>query len=128
MATEEQRKKIIELWNSDKSLSDIAKECDLSRGTVAGIVHRARIKDGSAKAKTPPKNFRKPGEATMEEPKKEITVYQLKRNQCKYPTVMSDDNEQLFCGKPTNRIYCDYHHALCHTTREPYIARLRAVK
>ena len=51
-----------------------------------------------------------------------IGLMELGRHQCKYP----DNSEPyLFCGQPTDRSYCEYHHrvAYCPITpgkRVPY--------
>jgi len=124
----------INLWNEGKSASEIASVFKVSRGTVVGALYRARQRGLDVKQKGPtkpkvvevlPEPKGKKVEIVKEVvafaivPQEELTVYHLQPGQCKYPTVMSKDSEQLFCGKKTERSYCDEHHKLCHVTTQP---------
>jgi len=132
--SEEKITAAINLWNDGKSAGEIAKLFKVSRGTVVGVIYRARMRGLDVKQKGPTKPGlvrveAKPKETKVEivkepvvltvAPQKELTVYRLQPGQCKYPTHFSADNEQLFCGKATEKSYCPEHHKLCHTYREP---------
>ena len=122
-----QLKRLIQLYNDGQTAREISNEMGLTLGTVNGALFRARkagieirTKGKTVKKETKPRVRRvkveaKTPEASMEikEPK-EPTIYNLEPGQCKYPTKMSESNEQLFCTAPTDRIYCDKHHKLCH--------------
>jgi len=100
---------------------------------IVGVIYRARQRGLDVKQKGPTKPKTVRVETSVKEakvevrtppilvlvPPEELTVYRLQNGQCKYPTHSSVDNEQLFCGKSTDRIYCAEHHKLCHVHREP---------
>lgn len=130
----------IKLWNDGKSAGEIAEMLKVTRNVINGAMYRARkrgmdvkqkgpTKPALVKVKVEPKQKAKKVEAIKEptvllqlvaEVKpQELTVYRLQQGQCKYPTHFSADNEQLFCGKATEKSYCPEHHRLCHTYREP---------
>lgn len=132
--SQEQKDLVIKIWNEGKSAGEIAAHFNATRGTIVGIIYRARERGVDVKVKGVQTKIRVPKEPQDSQPKKqatrakkmlylvkpkvpvsERTIYTLERGQCKYPTEMSSDNEQLFCGEPTERSYCDKHHRLCHT-------------
>ena len=118
-----QLKKIIKLYNEGQSARQLATSMRLTLGTINGALYRARkagieirVK-GVTKAKVSGvKVEAKIPEARMEQTPKEPTIYNLGPGQCRYPTKMSEDNEQLFCAADTIRTYCDKHHKMCHVT------------
>lgn len=133
---------VINLWNEGKSSNDIAKIFHVTRGTIVGVIYRARQRGLDVKQKAPSKPKALPPkeevprvEAKPKRKKMEVlgakvmlkvvselepTIYNLRKGQCKYPTHFSADNEQLFCAAPTERVYCDKHHNICHVQKEPY--------
>lgn len=130
---------IIQLWNNDKSSREIGAQFGVSRNSIVGLIHRARARGREVKIKNPDttkealikrginKSYhhhtRKRGKTKKTKTRglnemliaKENTIYNLEPGDCRYPTVMSENNEQLFCAasRHLSSPYCEEHHNLC---------------
>ena len=127
----------VAMWNKGSTALQIAQHFGKSRNSVIGYIKRARDKGELYVALKP--SFKKSNKTKKEEPKlppfkpqvslqivkgtgtmdKGLTIYNLKPGQCKYAVGYNEAGHYVFCGEPTNRNYCDMHHALCHTRVEP---------
>ena len=122
--TEDQFKEVLKLFYEEKkSYKEIsALFAGTTRNTIAGLIYRHRnlgkvpSNRYAAKPKRPrPKRAKKERKPVLV-PKLECKVYELEPHQCRYPTKMSESNEQLFCAEPiVVNMYCQKHHDLCHT-------------
>ena len=110
-------------WAQGKSLNAIAGELRLSRGVLAGQIHRAR-KSGDTRfparptplkkaAVARPRWRRKPLVVTPSPPGREPPIgrkllIDLPTDGCRYPTGVADDGRHVFCGRrrAPGRPYC----------------------
>ena len=111
--------RIAALWGSGKSLLEIGKTLRLSRGIVAGHIHRAS-KAGDPrfppkpKAKRPRSKLPLPSVSpppAAELPRGRKLLIDLPANGCRYPTGVAADGRHLFCGlmQVSGRPYCKRH-------------------
>lgn len=117
--TEEQLKEIVKLHAEDKrSYKEIsAMFPGTTRDSIAGLLYRYRHK-----GKVPSNRYAEKPKRVRKERKKIVlvpvykTIYELKQHDCRYPTTVSESNEQLFCSEPIEiKMYCQKHFDLCHT-------------
>jgi len=130
--TKEMKDRIIELWQNDKSGSEIAEELGITRNSVIGAVYRLRkqghILSSHEDSKKNPINSQKNNEkkqlvkkpkASPPPPKytakKGITMGQLKYSSCRYIVEEGDYNTTQYCGNKIHRCsYCEEHYKLCY--------------
>ena len=131
--TERDLELIIIMWNNGKSAREIGAQFGVSRNSIVGLIYRARASGKEVAIKNPDstrakllekghtkphyhmrkrtrKNKRNGGQAVIEP-----TICTLEPHHCRYPTKMSENNVQIFCGQQRflNSPYCQKHHELC---------------
>jgi hypothetical protein len=136
--SDEKLKKIADMWAENYTSSQIAKEFNLTRSAVMGMIYRMK-KAGLvdpfshkvvAKPKPEPKRKPKPvvekkGVSTKRTPPifikpkpvghVPLTLMQLKNNSCRYVVNDGHASQFLFCGKPKEKgSYCMEHANLCY--------------
>lgn len=90
--------KILELWVSGLSFSQISIEVGLSKKEVSHHVYTLRI-SGRVELRAKPK----------------VTIMDLRYNSCRYVTGSDEDLGTLYCGEPVaKRSYCATHFKLCY--------------
>lgn len=124
---------IAALWEADLPASKIASRLGMTKGTVCGLIHRAR-RDGDLRfplrpqpfasrlrKKTPVRRFISDLSRLAKVPPRskfgEVPLMGLRPNDCRYPTeTLEHRGEYLFCGAPMDpksEAYCEVHHKLC---------------
>ena len=138
----DETKKILELWDSGQSATEIGKQFNLTRNAVMGKVHRARqagvkmarykiIRTGAKPApvrkvknkriimKAKKENRPLPVPPPIPTPSKNkkikpVSLLDLKSWSCRY-MVNEDKTKPFFCGAPKEiRSYCKMHADLCY--------------
>ena len=121
---------IAALWGQGKALSTIGEELNVSRGKVAGVIHRARragdarfrlrpiaarareeAKVGIAKPTTPVEKPPIKAAPPPAPPPRPRLLIELRQGQCLWPVGEAADGRHLFCGQPrdSRRPYCEAH-------------------
>jgi hypothetical protein len=137
-------KKIVDMWNTGASSSDIAHEVNRTRNSVIGILNRLREKGYSVNRKAalktkPDLKRRKVREVKTsrgwvrqrdidikqilirakknysENPSVGMTLMDLKSTSCRYVIETHSKHGTLFCGNENyKRSYCEEHFRLCY--------------
>lgn len=134
----ERNRKIIELWNSDHSLSAgaIGMKLFCSRETICGVIHRARANNLITR---PKKAVGKIGRVAKRRaiayqsiaqlsrtplptivPELSLAMHKavtgLREHQCRYPLECDDPNEFQFCGatQQDKSSFCSEHHRIVY--------------
>ena len=132
--TEQQIHEIIDRWNRNESMREIAAAMGLRRSQISGKLNRLYTTHAAAVTRgRDEKMKRRKSEyaarvqhfqenirfATIEPDDDLVYVTRVRRGQCHYPTDAPEDAafSFVFCGKETedqNKCYCAQHHALTH--------------
>lgn len=117
---EEREALLIELWNQDLSVTEIAKRLDVERGNIAGKVHRMRKKGAPLSSRPSPikriEGLPAKKERTYNGPTKSLRMImknQPQDKECLFP--MWDDNtppsKRRYCGgsRIHGSSYCEHH-------------------
>ena len=126
---------IAALWTQKLPASKIASQLGMSKGTVCGLIFRAR-RDGDLRFPQRPQLFaprprrEKPVQVAFvpdlshlvkAPPRRErfgaVLLMDLRPNECRYPTkTLERRGEYFFCGRPKDpksEAYCEEHQTLC---------------
>ena len=127
---------IAALWTQKLPASKIASQLGMSKGTVCGLVFRAR-RDGDLRFPQRPPPFAPRPRRKREKPMQvafvpdlshlvkapprarfgAVPLLDLRPHECRYPTqTLGSRGEFLFCGKPKSarsESYCEEHYDLC---------------
>lgn len=121
--TPEQESQILELNKKGYTANQIAKNLGdgKTRSAVIGKLNRLKQKCiGSGRHMKTNKQKEMPVLETAHKGARNITILDLKRNECRFPTA--HNGKHLFCGKHAeNGLYCQEHHELAHRKSKPWV-------
>ena len=121
---------IAALWGARLPASKIARQLGMTKGTVCGLVHRAR-QQGDPRFPQRPQVFAprprrekpvpKPVHDLLSVPPRagfgKVRLMDLRPNDCRFPVeALGPRGEYFFCGKPKDprsEAYCGQHQKLC---------------
>ena len=129
----ERLEEIAVLWNRNMPSSRIAKELGMTKGSVCGMMFRARMAGDTRFPSRPavfgPRPRREkpvrevpPDLSHFVKPKPRLSfgkvlLMDLRPNECRYPTeTLKHRGEYFFCGAPKDpksEAYCEKHQKLC---------------
>lgn len=129
----ERLEEIAVLWNRNMPSSRIAKELGMTKGSVCGMMFRARQAGdprfpprpavfGPRPRKEKPVREVPPDLSHLVKPKPRLSfgkvlLMDLRPNECRYPTeTLEHRGEYFFCGAPQDpksEAYCEAHQKLC---------------
>jgi hypothetical protein len=131
--TNEMKARIIELWQQNKTGSEIGEELGITRNSVIGAVYRMRrqghilssheenkknFNRKEKKAEAKQKVFRKKKQILLDAKKiskENITMSELKYYSCRYIVKEGNYETTKYCGKKADRCsYCEEHYKLCY--------------
>lgn len=97
--------KLVEMWNSGLTATEIGKELGVTKNAIIGRVNRLREKGVGLRTRSEPEAFM---------PKSNITILELKDTSCRY-ILNTDTSSAVYCGKPKeHNAYCKAHAELCY--------------
>lgn len=123
--------RVMDLWNDDKTSTEIAAQLDLTRSKVSGIIHRMKAKGfvvtRSPAEPTVPKPRRRrrspakpapaPKQLDLFEQPVGIGIFELKKKSCRWPLKGAVGAAMRYCGETTQEPpYCMCHSALAYTS------------
>lgn len=115
---DETRKKVLRLWQENRSGSQIAAELGVSRNAVLGVVKRHKDKGNALRGPLPWANRiqkPKPVERLFDyaTPPSGVTLMGLRHASCRY--IVREEETAIYCGRDkTSGPYCADHYALCY--------------
>lgn len=123
----ERLEEIAVLWNRNMPSSMIAKELGMTKGSVCGMMFRARLAGDTRFPPRPavfgprPRKEKPVREVPFKPPPHakfgEVLLFDLRPNDCRYPTeTLERHGEYFFCGAPKDpksEAYCEKHQKLC---------------
>lgn len=144
---DDRTKLIIQLWNANKSASEIAKQIGVTKNSIIGKIARLRARNVELRTRLPlekPESHRPiplgraiklplrlveggpPHKSTVVEGTRFVTLLGLTPRSCRY--VVSDDTvDAVYCGATrTSKSYCTAHAELCYVKVKPCNSRTRS--
>lgn len=117
MLSNENKSKIVEMWQEGISSSIIADRLDVTRNAVIGHVRRCREAGMNLRAGDPDYKvmvFKKKPIKTQGKGGG-VQLLSLKTNMCRFPVSTDKEGQHLFCGEPIgHRAYCSKHAAISY--------------
>lgn len=112
--TKQEISKLKKLWQSGKTMKQIAEIFNISREAVAGAIYRSGLpKNPKTKVKKPPRKKQKSRYVYKKQPEGTVEFSSLNRNQCCY--MGGDFEVKKCCGEPVyKKQMCQKHYDLCY--------------